>query len=107
MHELLDLVIVEPLVLELATVHTAHARPVQVLAGELRKVVREAAVNPSMTVVRESKFAQLVFLLVALGHELLLLAKIPLGASPWWHSLEAFVLLLLLGCPWLALLKEL
>ena len=38
-HELLQLLIVEALMLELALMHFAHASPVEVLAGELAEVV--------------------------------------------------------------------
>ena len=38
-HELLQLLIVEALMLELALVHFAHASPVEILAGELAEIV--------------------------------------------------------------------
>ena len=61
-HELLQLLLVEPLVLELALVDLAHARAVQVLAGKEAEVVRVAAAGASVAVVCQGKLAQLVFL---------------------------------------------
>ena len=61
-HELLQLLLVEPLVLELALVDFAHASAVQVLAGEEAEVVRVAAAGASVAVVCQGKLAQLVFL---------------------------------------------
>ena len=60
-HELLNLVFVQALVLKLAAVDLAYARPVQVLAGKLGEVVGEGARSwPSVAVACESEFAELV-----------------------------------------------
>lgn len=61
-HELLQLLLVKPLVLKLALVNFAHASAVQVLAREKAEVVRVAAAWATVAVVCQSKLAQLVFL---------------------------------------------
>lgn len=61
-HENVELGLVEARMLELTLVHLAHASPVQIFARKEAEVVREAAVSPSMTIVRQSELAQLLFL---------------------------------------------
>lgn len=61
-HELLQFGLVQPRVLELARVHFAHARPVEVLARKEAEVVRKTAVCAPMTAVGQCELAQLILL---------------------------------------------
>lgn len=56
-HELLQLLLVKPLVLKLALVNFAHACAVQVLAREKAEVVRVAAAWAAVAIVCQSKLA--------------------------------------------------
>ena len=60
-HELLDLSLVQPLMLELALVDFADASAVQILAGEAGEIVAEGALGgPAMAIARQCKLAELV-----------------------------------------------
>ena len=60
-HELLDLSLVQPLMLELALVDFADASAVQILAGKAGEIVAEGALGgPAMAITRQCKLAELV-----------------------------------------------
>ena len=60
-HELMDLSLVQPLMLELALVDFADASAVQILAGEAGEIVAEGALGgPAMAIARQCKLAELV-----------------------------------------------
>jgi hypothetical protein len=63
-HELLKLQLIKPLMLELALVHFAHTRTVEIFAREKTEIVRKTAVGPSMAIVCQCKFTKKIFLRV-------------------------------------------